>query len=71
MDPLLKKLGWNAFFGEGFREYANGHEPGRVSSVNKKGCKVFTKNGEVKARISGRLHHDGQLPAVGGLGGAG
>ena len=65
MDPLLKKLGWNAFFGEAFREYAIGHEPGRVSGVNKNGCKVYTVIGEVQARVPGKLRRDGCLPAVG------
>ncbi len=65
MDPVLKKLGWNAFFGESFREYAIDHEPGRVSRVNKNGCEVHTKGGTVRARISGRLRQDGLRPAVG------
>jgi ribosome biogenesis GTPase len=65
LDPLLKKLGWNAYFGEGFREHAAGHEPGRVSGVNKNGCTVITKDGEVRARVPGKLHHDGHVPAVG------
>jgi ribosome biogenesis GTPase len=65
VDPVLKKLGWNAFFGKGFRDYVVGHEPGRISSVNKNGCKVYTKDGEVRARISGRLRQDGLYPAVG------
>jgi ribosome biogenesis GTPase / thiamine phosphate phosphatase len=65
MDPVMKNLGWSAFFGEGFREYAAGHEPGRVSSINRNGCKVRMKDGEVRARISGRLRREGQFPAVG------
>lgn len=65
MDPVLKKLGWNAFFGESFREYVVGHEPGRISSVNRNGCKVYTKDGEVRARVSGRLRQDGLHPVVG------
>jgi ribosome biogenesis GTPase len=65
LDPVLRKLGWNAFFGESFREHVEGHEPGRISSVNKNGFKVYTKNGEVRARVSGRLRQDGQYPAVG------
>lgn len=65
LDPVLKKLGWNSFFGESFREYVQGHEPGRISSVNKNGCKVYTKSGEVSARVSGRLRQDGKYPAVG------
>ena len=65
LDPVLRKLGWNAFFGESFREHVAGREPGRISSVNKSGCEVYTKNGEVRARISGRLRRDGLHPAVG------
>lgn len=65
MDPALRKLGWNSFFGEGFREYVLGYEPGRVSSVNKNGCKAHTKSGEVRARISGRQRQDCLYPAVG------
>jgi hypothetical protein len=65
LDPVLRKLGWNAFFSESFREHIEGHEPGRISSVNKNGCKVYTKNGEVRTRVSGRLRQDAQYPAVG------
>lgn len=65
MDPILKKLGWNAFFGESFREYAADHEPGRVSSVSRSGCIVHTKEGVVRARVSGKLRQDGLRPAVG------
>lgn len=62
---MLRKLGWNAFFGEGFRPYAAGHEPGRVSGVVKNGCKVRTKGGEVRARVPGSLRREGTYPAVG------
>lgn len=62
---MLRKLGWNTFFGENFREHVEGYEPGRISSVNKNGCNVYTKNGKVSARVSGRLRRDGQYPAVG------
>jgi ribosome biogenesis GTPase len=65
MDPALKKLGWNAFFGERFRGYATDHEPGRVSTVNKNSCKVHMKGGVVRARVSGKLRQDGLRPAVG------
>jgi ribosome biogenesis GTPase len=65
LDPVLRKLGWNSFFGNGFREYATLHEPGRVSSLNKNGCKAHTKSGEVRARISGRQRQEGIYPAVG------
>lgn len=65
MDNLLRKLGWNAFFGEHFREYVGLYEPARVSTVYKNGFNVYTKDGEVRARISGNLHQKGDLPAVG------
>ncbi len=65
MDNLLKKLGWNAFFGEHFMEYAGLYEPARVSTVFKNGYNVYTKDGEVRARVSGDLHQNGDLPAVG------
>jgi ribosome biogenesis GTPase / thiamine phosphate phosphatase len=65
VDPILKSLGWNAFFGQAFLEFASDHEPGRVSTVTKTGCKVHLKTGEVNARIPGKLRKDGLLPAVG------
>lgn len=65
MDPVLRKLGWNSFFGECFREYVIEYEPGRVSSVNKNGCKAHTKSGEIKARLSGRQRQDCLYPVVG------
>jgi ribosome biogenesis GTPase / thiamine phosphate phosphatase len=65
VNPVLRKLGWNAFFGESFREYVVGNEPGRISSVNRNGCKVYAKDGEVRARVSGNLRQKGLYPAVG------
>jgi ribosome biogenesis GTPase len=65
VDPLLKKLGWNAFFGDNFKEYAGEYEPGRVSTVNKNSYNVYTKEGEARARISGNLRREGNRPAVG------
>lgn len=65
MDAILRSLGWDAFFGSSFREYATGHEPGRVSTVTKTGCKVHFKSGEAHVRIPGKLRKDGLLPAVG------
>ncbi|MEG3225276.1 MAG: hypothetical protein BME94_07115 [Methanobacteriales archaeon Met13] len=64
MDNLLKKLGWNAFFGEHFSEYVGFYEPARVSNVYKNGYKVYNKDGEMRARISGNLRQNGELPAV-------
>lgn len=65
VDPLLKKLGWNAFFGAGFVKFAGMYEPGRVSSVHKNSFEVYTKNGEERARLSGNIRDGGERPAVG------
>jgi len=65
MDPLLKKLGWSPFFGNHFREYAGVYEPGRVSTVHKTGYQVYTKDGEIRARVSGNLRQGGDQPATG------
>ena len=65
MNNLLQKLGWNAFFGEHFREYVGLYEPARVSTVYKNGYKVYTKAEEVRAKVSGNLRQNGELPAVG------
>jgi len=65
VDLVLKKLGWNPFFGRSFKEYAASYEPGRISNVNKSGCKAYTKSGEIRARISGRQRQNGIYPAIG------
>ena len=65
VDPLLKKLGWNAFFGTHFREYAGAYEPGRISTVHKTGYLVYTKDGEIRARIAGSFRQNGDQPATG------
>lgn len=65
MNNLLKELGWNAFFGKHFREYVGLYEPARVSTVYKNGYKVYNNAGEVRARVSGDLRQNGDLPAVG------
>ncbi|OPY28775.1 MAG: GTPase RsgA [Methanocella sp. PtaU1.Bin125] len=65
MDPLLKQLGWNAFFGEAFREYAIGCQPGRICGVNRNVCNALTTGGEVRAHVPGRLRQEGHYPAVG------
>ena len=65
MDDLLKKLGWNAFFEEHFKDYVGLYEPARVSTVYKNGYNIYTIDGEVRARISGNLHQKGDFPAVG------
>jgi ribosome biogenesis GTPase / thiamine phosphate phosphatase len=65
VDYVLRKLGWNSFFAECFRKYIRGYEPGRVSSVNKNGCRAHTKSGKVKTRISGKQRKDRLYPATG------
>ncbi len=65
MDPFFKRLGWNAFFGEHFKKFAETCEPGRVTTVHKSGYKVYLREGEVRARASGNLRRSGGRPAVG------
>ncbi|MGA9141934.1 MAG: ribosome small subunit-dependent GTPase A [Methanocella sp.] len=65
VDPWFKKLGWSAFFGEHFKEFAATCKPGRVSTVYKSNYKVHLKEGEVRARVSGNIRKSGTLPAVG------
>lgn len=65
MNNLLKKLGWDAFFGKHFKEYVGLYEPARVSTVYKNSYNVFTKDGEIRARISGNLRQNNEIPAVG------
>lgn len=66
----LQKLGWNDFFKDAFRDYADqGYEVGRVYLENRRSLWLYTTAGEIKADVSGKMiHHAGarsELPAVG------
>ncbi len=66
----LEQLGWNSFFKENFRNYADkGYGVGRVYLENRQSFWLYTKTGEIKADVSGRMsyHADtrSDFPAVG------
>lgn len=66
----LERLGWNSFFAENFREYAEkGYSVGRVYQENRRSFWLYTKDGEIRAEISGKFmfHVDSSadFPAVG------
>lgn len=66
----LEKLGWNDFFKENFRNYAEqGYGVGRVYLENRQSFWLYTKAGEIKADVSGKMiyHADSRsdFPAVG------
>ncbi|MBN1222575.1 MAG: ribosome small subunit-dependent GTPase A [Candidatus Aminicenantes bacterium] len=66
----LKTLGWNSFFEEHFERFRDGKTiPARVFSLGKDICDVFSEDGELPAKISGRIHYDAvsksDFPAVG------
>jgi ribosome biogenesis GTPase / thiamine phosphate phosphatase len=53
----LVELGWNGFFKEGFAPFLNqGLVPGRVF-LKKSIYQVWTENGELKAKVSGRFRY--------------
>jgi ribosome biogenesis GTPase len=54
----LEKLGWNSFFEEAFRTFdENGLIPARVVMASKNSTQLYTPNGEITARIAGRMRH--------------
>ena len=66
----LEHLGWNDFFEENFRNYADqGYGVGRVYLENRRSFWLYTKAGEIKADVSGKMiyHADSRadFPAVG------
>jgi ribosome biogenesis GTPase / thiamine phosphate phosphatase len=66
----FEQLGWSDFFEENFRNYADrGYGVGRVYLENRRSFWLYTKAGEIKADISGKMiyHADSRadFPAVG------
>ena len=66
----LEQIGWNARLAEAFAAHAaEGLVPGRVSLEHTHIYRVITADGEVLARVSGRLRHEAaaraDFPAVG------
>ena len=66
----LEYLGWNDFFEENFRNYADqGYGVGRVYLENRRSFWLYTKVGEIKADVSGKMIYQADsrsdFPAVG------
>ncbi len=65
----LTELGWTASFAEAFAPYAQTCVPGRIALEHQHIYRVYTAEGEVLARVRGRLRHQAQrreaFPAVG------
>jgi ribosome biogenesis GTPase / thiamine phosphate phosphatase len=66
----LETLGWNSFFEAGFQPFAkSGYSVGRVTEAHKNLYRVSSENGEIMAKMSGRMRHDnvagGDFPAAG------
>lgn len=66
----LEQLGWNGFFEEHFRPFADrGYSVGRVYLENRRSFWLYTANAEIKADVSGKMiyHADtrADFPAVG------
>lgn len=62
----IETLGWNAVKEEEFRKYREaGYIPGRVASVSKNMCKVYTEKGENEGIVPGKLFFENNVPVVG------
>ena len=66
----LENFGWNPFFSDAFVPFAKaGFIPGRVVFEDNLGYRVQIADGEVPAKITGKLRYEAQdreqLPAVG------
>ena len=64
---VIAQYGWSALLAQAFAPHA-GHTPARVVAQHRDGYLVATDEGELRANLSGRLHHEAQEadpPAVG------
>lgn len=67
---MIKELGWKPFFAQHFTKYAEqGYSVGRVAVEYKNLYRVYTKDGELLAEVSGKMHYQTksleEFPAVG------
>ena len=66
---LIKQYGWSDLLARAFEPHARvGHAPGRVVVQQRDGYLVATDEGELRAKLSGRLRHEAREaghPAVG------
>lgn len=64
----LKKLGWNSYFDNNFREFKEeGYCAGRIGYENRGIYNIYTEYGELVGEISGKMRYEneGNFPAVG------
>jgi len=66
----LESLGWSEFFESAFQPYREqGHFAGRVVLEERGAYRLYTEQGEVSARVRGKLRYDSEssadFPAVG------
>ena len=68
-EDRLRALGWDDTFAAAFAPYADRAVPGRVTLEHQKIYRVSTADGEILARVRGRLRHladrRDRFPAVG------
>ena len=68
-EDRLRALGWDDTFAAAFAPYAERTVPGRVTLEHQKIYRVSTADGEILARVRGRLRHladrRDRFPAVG------
>ncbi len=63
---LLKQLGWNNFFEEQFQKLKKeGFFLGRISIEHKNIYDIYTKQGKILGRITGKMHFKENFPVVG------
>src|SRR5512132_3487379 len=60
----LKSLGWSEFFENAFQPYRErGHFAGRVVLEERGAYRLYTEQGELSARVRGKLRYDSESPA--------
>jgi ribosome biogenesis GTPase len=62
----LESLGWDASFADAFQPYEHeGLAPARLAVEHRSEYVVYTRQGELRAELAGRLRRDEEQPAVG------
>ncbi|MFA5867456.1 MAG: ribosome small subunit-dependent GTPase A [Actinomycetota bacterium] len=66
----LETLGWSPFFASAFKLFSkSGYSVGRVYEAHKNFYRLLTENGDLQAKISGKMRHEsvvgGDFPTVG------
>ena len=62
----LESLGWDASLADSFHPHEqDGLAPARVAVEHRSEYVVYSRLGELRAELSGRLRHEQEHPAVG------